>query len=342
MTKVRKQEPASTIPTVAKVWSAFSLGKLLHVKRYSSGQHNQTFKVITTEGIFSLRVYNYKKPSKISFEIALLNTLHGLPVPQLRKIGNNYYALLGKKCAIVYNYLPGSSLKIFTKRQLEEVGSFIAQLQKRGKTFHWNKKRYKFYHLPDDKIRHFVRIVEKAKLPHRAYLPRIVKELKENRLSNRLPEGPIHVDIKPENTLFYNGRLSGIIDFDNSYIGPSLLDLAKSMVWFGTRNKRFDVASALQVYTGYRKKKRLTRLEHAELYKAVKFAFLSHIFVDYYMRAIKVTSARYFDFIIHNLYAAYKSFTMTEANFIGYSEDNPSQKRITRSFSTMAKNILTL
>lgn len=292
------------------------IGKVKKVERYAQGQHNQTFKVDAERGEYSLRIYNYKKPHQIEFEISLLNLLKGLPVPQLVALANGkYIAKIDRKYAIMYRFLPGAHLQGFTSEQLQDVGRFIGKFQVRGKRFYWNKPRYHFYDLPDAKIKRFEEISRKSKLPYLEYLASIIIELKENRLSSTLPQGPIHVDIKPENVLFDKGKLSGIIDFDNSYIGPLLLDLAKSMVWFGTRNKRFYADDALQIYRGYVQERKLTKEEYVQLYKAIKFAFLSHIFVDYYMRAMKKTSKKYFEFIINDLYVAYKTLRMTEREF---------------------------
>ncbi len=300
---------------LAELTSLLPIGKIHRVSRYPQGQHNQTFKVEAEKGVFSFRVYQYKKPSSISFEIALLTTLHGLPVPRPVKLGKGCLLRWKGKYCILYHYLPGAHLRSFSPRQLAEVGGFIADFHNKGKRFRWRKPRYQFYHLPDSKIKRFAAIARRARVPYLQHLPIIIKELRENRLRTTLPRGPIHVDIKPENVLFYHGRLSGVLDFDNAYIGPSLLDLAKAMVWFGTKRRRFDVEAARSVYAGYTKKRRLTPQEYAELYKAVKFAFLSHIFVDYYMRAIKATSKTYFDFIVKGLYASYLTFTMAEKEF---------------------------
>ena len=61
--------------------------------------------------------------------------------------------------------------------------------------------------------------------------------------------------------------------------------------------------------------RKLIDLEYNELYKAIKFAFLSHIFVDYYMRATKVTSEEYFNFIIDDLYKSYLDFSIDKEGF---------------------------
>lgn len=299
----------------AELTSLLPVGKIHRVTRYPQGQHNQTFKVEAEKGVFSFRIYTYKKPQSVAFEIALLNTLHGLPVPRPVKLGKGYLARFGEKWCILYRYLPGAHIRSFSPRQLEEVGRFIADFHHQGRRFRWRKPRYRFYYLPDSKIARFAAIARRARVPYLKHLPLIMAELKANRLSKALPSGPIHVDIKPENVLFHHGRLSGVLDFDNAYIGPSLLDLAKAMVWFGTKKRRFDVRAARSIYQGYKKRRRLTPQEYAELYKAVKFAFLSHIFVDYYMRAIRATSKMYFDFIVKELYASYRTFTMAEKEF---------------------------
>ncbi len=301
---------------LAALVSQWTIGKVIKIQRYSQGQHNQTYYVETERGKYSLRIYNYKKPNQINFEVSLLKALKGLPIPEPLALSNRKYLLkVGKKYALLYRYLPGEHLQAFTERQLRGVGAVIGKFHRKSKKFHWTQPRYQFYHLPNSKIKKFELISKRAGIPYLRYLPSIIRELKASRLSSDLPQGPIHVDIKPENTLFYKGQLSGIIDFDNSYVGPFLLDLAKSMVWFGTRNKKFHVANAIAIYRGYIQERALTPLEFRELYQALKFAFLSHIFVDYYMRAINATSKEYFTFIIHDLYAAYKTFTLREDEF---------------------------
>lgn len=291
------------------------LGKIKSIKRYKNGQHNQNFKLISDTGKYTLRIYNYKKPSQIKFEVAVLNHIQSLKVPKLVKIHKEYICKLDDNYAIVYHYIQGTSLSSFTKKQLHEVGSFVADFHNKGTNFRWDNQRYKFYDLPKNKINKFEQAIKRANVKYLRYLPKIVFELNENKLSANLPKGPIHVDIKPENVLFYRGSLSGVLDFDNGYIGPLLLDLAKTMIWFGTKNKKFDISFARHIYQGYTKKRKLSNLEYKELYKSIKFAFLSHIFVDYYMRAIKATTQNYFDFIIKDLYASYKTFVMSEEEF---------------------------
>jgi homoserine kinase type II len=291
------------------------LGRLKSVQRYKQGLHNDTYHMKTSKGEFSLRVYNYKKPSQILFELAILEKLKGMKVPQLVRLNKGFIEKFNGKYVILYKYLPGDHLQQFSHEQLRDVGRFIGEYHQKCENFSWSKYRYQFYNLPDWKIKKFEQISRKAKLKYLDKLPAIIKDLKASRLSRSLPRGPIHVDIKPENVLFHKGKLSGVLDFDNAFIGPFILDLAKSIVWFGTRNKQFHVREALQIYRGYVEKRKLTKDEYSALYDAIKFAFLSHVFVDYQMRAIGATTQEYFEFIVNDLYKSYLTFQMSKKEF---------------------------
>jgi len=115
---------------------------------------------------------------------------------------------------------------------------------------------------------------------------------------------------------------SGVIDFDNAYRGPLLLDLAKSMVWFGLDRNHFSVKNARDIYRGYVSSQKLTMLEYKELYRMLKFAFASHLYVDFYMKAIGKIPASYFNFLMNDFYGAYKHFSSTcdEKEFYSFLE----------------------
>lgn len=236
-------------------------------------------------------------------------------MPELIKLNKGYLTRIEGKPALLYKYIPGKQLKRFSKKQLMEVGEFNANFHNQGKKFSWNKYRDKHYRLPKSKLDRIIAAAEEAKLGHLTLLHDLIIELEENKLNENLPEGPVHVDIKPENVLFYKGKLSGVLDFDNSYIGYFLLDLAKTMVWFGLEGKFFNIEKSKIIYDGYIEKRNLSSLEYSELYKAIKFAFLSHIIVDYYKRALGIISSDYFEFMVNDFYRAYKSFKLTQEEF---------------------------
>lgn len=281
------------------------IGTIRELKRYPGGQHNRSYYVRAVTGRYTLRIYQHKTPSEFAYELAVLRRAHGLPVPRVRRFGNQEWAHIGGKYAILYGYLPGRHRATFTRMQLHEIGAFIGAYHRRLKAFRWSGTRHRFYDLPDNRIQYLLRAVRSSPVPHQRLLPTIVRELRRCRPSSRLPQGPIHVDIKPENVLFHKGHLSGVIDFDNGYQGPLLLDLCKAMAWFGTIRGRFSPNVAADLLEGYLRRRPLNMLERKSLMATLSFAFLGHVFVDYYMRVRRYTSAKYFRNIVTDLYVGH-------------------------------------
>jgi Ser/Thr protein kinase RdoA (MazF antagonist) len=291
------------------------IGKIHSITFLKGGFQNTIYRIKSEKGDFCLRLANWHDKDHVLYEALLLARARGPNIPDIIKVRGSYVVKVGSYYGTLYRYIPGKHRTTFSKSQLIQLGKFLAQYHKRTKGFTWPKPRYEFYNIPDKKINLYVRVAKKAKLKYLNMLPGIVADLKHNRLNSNLPKGPIHVDIGPRNVLFYKGNLSGVLDFDNSYIGPLILDLGKTIMFFASRKGKFDIRKALIIYKAYAKERKLSKQEYAELYKAIKFAFLSHVFVDYYIRAIKVTPQWYFEYIVNDLYKSYKAFNISENEF---------------------------
>lgn len=290
---------------IKKEWP---FGKVLSLARYPYGVINDTFSVITETVRYSLRVYRDHSLSDVEFEVALLDCLSGLPTPRIIPINGSKIWKIDSRYAIIYEYIDGEHLDVFTPDELRAVGKFLASFHIKGEDFVWQGKRFEFYSFPSERISSIMSLCEQKKIGHEDVLVKVAADVEQCRLPIGLPTGPIHVDVKPQNVLFRNGELKGVLDFDNAYIGSYLLDLSKSMVWFGFENGLFNFPSAAMIYEGYASVRPLIQLEHRLLLKALKFAFASHIFADFYMYAIGKTSKEYFNFIVNDFYNAYQSF----------------------------------
>lgn len=291
------------------------LREITEVRKFRNGNVNQTYRIASSSGIFVFRLFKHLNKKEIESNLKLLQSLRSLSVPApVSFVGKTIFKFQNKWC-VIFRYLSGDTKSVLNSKHLRQVGDFLGKFHLVGKKSKWIGPKNKFYDFTHSKIKKIQKYAKTNKVPYTNLLPKIVEELKANTLSNRLEVWPIHVDIKPENVLFEKGKLSGVIDFDNAYRGPLILDLAKSMVWFGIKNKKFDLVRALEVLKGYQKIRPLSVLERKELHKAVKFAFLSHIFMDYHMYAAGKTSKVYFEFIVKNFYACFKSFTLSKPEF---------------------------
>lgn len=298
-----------------RIASGARLGEVQRYRRFRSGQVNRTYLAEVDKGQYCVRVYQHRTPRELAFEIDLLNHLCDLPVPRLHKVGNRYYGIVSGHPATVYEYIKGRQQHSFSTRQLEQVGEFLGAFHSKTRRFHWRGRRFGIYELSERRINHIVRIARARHVPYQRYIPAMVNDLRKWRLNSRLPQGPIHVDVKPENVLFDRGRLSGVIDFDNSYMGPLMLDLATSIVWFGLVGRRIDLSRAAAVYRGYQQKRRLTTLEHRELYRVLRYKFVSHVFADFGGYVRHAVSKQYLLWLINNLYWVNRHLTISEQQF---------------------------
>lgn len=295
-----------------KLLQGYNLGRILTIKQFPKGQQNWSYHLKTTRGDFTLKIYRWKQRKEIEFEIRLLNLLKGLPIPKIIK-GKNYIGTWQRKYFVLFKYIKGRQLSNLSSRQLKSLGSFIGRFHNRSQGFKSLKKRTGIYQLPPSRIKSIIKKVRSSRIPYQKNLFFIRKRLLTNQLPSSLPQGGIHADIKPENIIFRKGKLCGVIDFDNSFIGPLLSDLTRSIVWSCSdfRKGRLNYQKAKMVFDAYTKTRKLTKQEKENLFKAFHFSFASHIFMDYFEYIAKVTTKKYFEFIVKQFYPVYRNFTIT-------------------------------
>ncbi len=311
------------------------------IKTFPRGAINLSFSVRTARGRYVLRLYRHKSIAQIRFETKLLQYISKLPVPRIVSVRGKKIFFFNKKPAIIYKYIPGIHRKLFSAADREQIGMFLARFHKEGTGFAFSGNRERLYDFSSSRLGLIKKNVKRGTAYYKRF-GNVFSDVKQYRLPKNLPEGPIHVDVKPDNVLFSEKKLSGIIDFDNAYIGPLVLDLAKSMVWFGIERKRFRVSYAKDILRGYERIRPLPLSEKNNIYRAVKFAFASHLFIDFYMNSKGAIPHSYFKFLMRIFYPAYVSFDMAEEAFfkalglhIGIENDN--QRTAHRSDSRFRK-----
>ncbi len=244
----------------------------------------------------------------MQYEVDILECLRNFPVIKLQRVGGEYIFSVEGKAAILYLYIDGDFKENNTLKELNIGGEFLGEFHNECTDIKCPRDHFEFYNLSDRMIQEYSTYIADVDIPHKELLPKIVWELTDNTLSHEQPSGPIHVDFGPKNTLWKNGKLVAVLDFDNAYNGPYILDIWKSIMFFASFQWKFQIQKAKAFFNGYISKRILWVQERKEIYKAIKFAFLSHVFVDYYMYAKKVTTDEYFDYIVNDLFVSYKSF----------------------------------
>lgn len=284
------------------------LGKIQGLKRLHAGSVNSVYEARSSHyGLVIVKCYQLSFKEQVRVQFELLKRLR-LPVPRFIEYRGNIFFRIDDRLCVVYKKLVGNISDHPSKGQRKKVGIFLAQFHRNPAVRKFIGTKRKMYALNDRRLRDIVSISRIHRLPHQQLLGDLVKEARECRLPSGLPSGGIHVDLKPSNALFRKDELTGVLDFDNMYRGPFLLDLAKSMIWFGMVGKKFNASVAKDVLQGYDQIRPLTFIERSLLYKALCFAFVSHVIVDFEMFALGFTSVKYFQFITGDFVGVYRDF----------------------------------
>lgn len=267
----------------------------------------------TTTGSFVVSLYKVpvkgdavgKSKASIQYEIDLTRTLKDLPVPEYLPSRHEQYIEREFGFHItVYKFLNGKPPKIITSRKAYQLGVFLGEFHHQGRKFLSPLRgRRKFYILSHAVLRKMDVHARQQTHPllgtvvneirsgvEKYYLPRDVK----------LPVGPVHVDVKPENELFIKDRLTGILDFGIFYRDYFLVDIGKTIMWNCSKQGKIDQQLFHSFIRGYCSKRRLVLQEKAYLKQAILFGIFAHIYVDLYHVPLQRVPEEYTLFLVKN------------------------------------------
>lgn len=298
----------------------YNIGQLISYKHIKKGFGNVVVDTRTTEGRYIIKIALRNNPVRVKYEVDLLNHIKNLPTPRPVPTKQGKYLLYYNKTnrAFIYEYLPGREIKNLTRKEITQVGSFLGNLHKQTHNFKSNVKRLEYYNINQKSFRQMIRVSKgtKDKLI-RKWVYYMEENLLDYILPQSLPQGAMHIDLKPENLLFQKRKLTGVIDFDNAYNGPLLLDLANTMMWFCSKNGKFNLQEAQTIYKSYVKVRKLNKQEKRYLFNALHYAFLSHMLIDIYLYVSKTDRLplSYIKFGIANLLETEKNLSITHKQF---------------------------
>jgi len=292
--------------TIANI---YNLGRIAKLDYLHKGYQSPKVVVETSLGKFviSKNTLSEKKDiiskskKSLQYEIDMLSTLRGLPVPSfLKSVKGKFIEKFKHDWVTVYRFFPGESPKNITPAMAYSLGVFLGEFHKQGQKFKKiESSRRRFYYLSPAIIRNMEVVANKQK---NSLLKSVILDIKRGVENNRprpdLPVGPIHVDIKAQNEIFQGNKLSAIIDFGNFYVGPFMIDVGKTIMWnFCLRNK-LDKTALREFIRGYNSKRKLSKNENAYLEKSILYAIYSHIWVDLYHTPLKYVPESYTIYLV--------------------------------------------
>lgn len=280
---------------VEKLISKYQVSGLIHFERIKQGFMNYNHVVKTDEGLYILRVSKKIKTKKDKiFEAEMLSHLKGFPVPHFMKDSKgNYINTYKGHYYSMYPLLRGRTPVKINSKLFKQMAYFLAKFHNRISSFKNNTDRFAWYTYSKKRAEEFEKTITK-KIGYDSEATWLKEQTLLSRLPSNLPSGAIHCDVKRDNILVHNGNLSGVVDFDNCQKGPFILDMCISIIWVCTSSKGLNLRKAFRFIKHYERFRSLTIEERNNLYKAIRYAYLSHEFTDYYVCATGLITKEYF------------------------------------------------
>lgn len=265
----------------------YDLGKLLSCKGIAEGVENSNFYLHTSAGNFILTLYEKRvREEDLPFFLGLMGHLAKAgvtcPLPVRNRFGAALGRLAGRPAAIV-TFLDGYSLHLPEPKHCKAVGEALGQLHLAGADF--ALRRANTLSLAGWRAL-FEPYADRADEIAPGLSRLIAEELGflERAWPRDLPQGVVHADLFPDNVLFLDDELSGLIDFYFACCDMLAYDLAICLnAWCFDGRFVYDAARGRALIEGYRKVRPLSDAEHAAfpvLARGAALRFLLTRFVD--------------------------------------------------------------
>ena len=249
--------------------ASYDLGHAHVFKGIAEGVSNSNYYLQTSKGAYILTLYEKRvEADDLPFYLGLMEHLAraGIqcPTPVHSKHGRHTGLLNGRPAAIL-TFLDGVSLRRPPVELCGRAGRALAELHEAGAGF--AGQRSNSFGLGGWKIL-AADCSAKADSVADGLRSLIDDELKALEASwpSSLPEGVIHADLFPDNVLFVDNEVSGIIDFYFACRDALAYDLAVTLnAWCFEADGSFNLTKGRALVTGYQSKRKLQTAERAAM-----------------------------------------------------------------------------
>lgn len=300
----------------------WNLGNIRNSSKLYGGLQTPKTLVETTEGKFvisrhtlsSRKALINKSPLSLRYELELLHSLRDIPVPNfLASKDGNYLEKIENEWITVDVFFEGEHLKTLTTLMVRQLGEFLGNFHTQGRSFtRVLRERRRFYDLNARALTKMSPVVRKQS---NSILKTVIEEVRSGveyfRPPANLPTGPVHVDIKPDNELWADGKLVAVLDFGNFYIDTLMIDVGKTIMWNCVKGPRLDESLVKAFLSGYESKRKLSKREREYVTGSICFAIYSHIWVDLFHVPLGYVPESYTKSLVKEFLPIARSLTQT-------------------------------
>jgi homoserine kinase type II len=249
--------------------SGYDVGEPLSFKGIAEGVENSNFYLQTARGNFFLTLYERRvHESDLPFFLGLMDHLakRGIACPQpIRRTDGAQWSQVNGRPAALVSFLSGLSVRRPDVAHCAAAGDALARLHEAGKDFaiqRPNALSVGGWRELVDKTSSGADTIEQGlgELVAASY-----RDLSAN-WPKGLPSGIIHADLFPDNVLFMNSQVSGLIDFYFACDDAFAYDLAIMLnAWCFETDGGYNITKGKSLIAAYRKRRELTSAEIAAL-----------------------------------------------------------------------------
>jgi len=256
----------------------YEIGEAKSFKGIAEGVENSNFLLQTTTGDYILTLYEKRvSADDLPFFLGLLDHLavRGIacPLPVQSKAGARWIELNGRPAAVL-TYLDGLSLRRPDAAHCAAVGTALAALHEAGRDF--ALRRPNALSLPGwhTLAKATTGEADSVQAGLGALITSTLTGLDRNWPSG-LPSGVIHADLFPDNVLFLNDRVSGLIDFYFACDDAYAYDLAVMLnAWCFEGDGQYNITKGRALIGAYNARRPLSPAEYAALPQLARGAAL--------------------------------------------------------------------
>ena len=243
----------------------YELGSFIDLVEITEGIENSNYVLVTQEGRFILTIFERRVSLEdLPFFLDLMRYLseNGVccPIPIKARDGNVLGKLQGKPAAVL-THLNGVSKENPGVADCGAVGGVLADLHLAGQPFSGGRRN-------DLSLKDWPNLLAQIGADANELSEGIVSDLRteieylEHSWPEGLPQGIIHGDLFPDNVLFQDENVSGIIDFYFSCQDSFAYDLAICLnSWSFDRGGIFDHKKSEAIISAYCQRRTLSKNE---------------------------------------------------------------------------------
>jgi homoserine kinase type II len=251
------------------VLAAYDVGQPLSFKGIAEGVENSNFYLQTTRGGYFLTLYEKRvSEADLPFFLGLMEHLAGrgirCPEPIRRRDGAQWSVVNGRPGALV-SFLNGLSLRRPEPAHCAAAGEALAGLHAAGADFALARANALGPHGWGELVEKTAEGAEGIETGLRALIAGAYRDALAG-WPQGLPSGVIHADLFPDNVLFMNAAVSGLIDFYFACNDAYAYDLAVMLnAWCFESDGSYNITKGRSLIGAYRKARPLTADEIAAL-----------------------------------------------------------------------------